>query len=478
MQTYMTENEKSKEESNGGLAAMLALLKERNFRLLWLGEAISLIGDQFYLIALPWLVLQLTGDAFAMGSVLAVASLPRALFILLGGVLTDRFSPRAVMLNSNLFRMVLVALLTVLILAGQIQLWMLYIFAFVFGLADAFFYPASAAIVPQLVEKEQLQAGNALIHGTSQLSLFAGPVLAGLLIGILGSEGISIPLMGTEHASSVISAENTPNMKGIGLSFGFDSLTFCVSAISLWFMSVKKPIKKSKNTSKAVWNSIGAGLSGMWHDPTLRALFFIIAAINLLFNGPVMVGVPFLADLRFDGAISFGLITSAFGGGSLLGTLLAGTLPHPAPRRFGPLLLAIISLLGIGLALLGIIWSTTLAALISFVTGTANGYVIVLFVTWLQARTPEAMQGRMMSLLLFASLGLVPVSMAFSGVLIEMNAQALFVGAGSLLTLIMLLSAFNPAVRAMGLKKQIAFSSPLLILERPPPRRRRLESSD
>ncbi len=99
--------------------------------------------------------------------------------------------------------------------------------------------------------------------------------------------------------------------------------------------------------------------------------------------------------------------------------------------------------------------------------GTANGYVLVLFVTWLQARTPPAMQGRMMSLLLFASLGIVPISMALSGALIEVNAQAFFVGAGGLLTIIMLLSACNPAVRTMGLKKQLEHSNPLLIMERP-----------
>ena len=80
-------------------------LGNRNFRLLWLGEGISLLGDQFYLLALPWLVLQITEDAFAVGGVLAVASIPRALFMLIGGALTDRISPREVMLGSNLIRM-------------------------------------------------------------------------------------------------------------------------------------------------------------------------------------------------------------------------------------------------------------------------------------------------------------------------------------------------------------------------------------
>src|SRR6185295_14141728 len=83
-------------------------LSVRNFRLLWIGESISLLGDQFYMIALPWLVLQLTGSALALGSVMALAGIPRALFMLIGGVLVDRFSPRAVMMMSNFARFVLV----------------------------------------------------------------------------------------------------------------------------------------------------------------------------------------------------------------------------------------------------------------------------------------------------------------------------------------------------------------------------------
>src|SRR5512147_991639 len=118
------------------------VLQIRNFRLLWIGEGISLLGDQFYLIALPWLVLQLTGNALAVGAVLATAGIPRALFMLVGGVLTDKFSPRTLMRNSNLARLALTTLLASLVWTGLIQTWMLYALALLFGLADAFFFPA------------------------------------------------------------------------------------------------------------------------------------------------------------------------------------------------------------------------------------------------------------------------------------------------------------------------------------------------
>src|SRR5258708_31668447 len=95
-------------------------LSVRNFRLLWIGEGISLLGDQFYMIALPWLVLQLTGSGLALGTVLALAGIPRAVFMLVGGAFVDRFSPRAVIMTSNFARLPLVGLLSPLVLTNKI----------------------------------------------------------------------------------------------------------------------------------------------------------------------------------------------------------------------------------------------------------------------------------------------------------------------------------------------------------------------
>src|SRR5512138_2453061 len=119
-------------ETQAARQTPLSVLRIRNFRYLWIGEGISLLGDQLYLIALPWLVLSLTGNALAVGTVLATTGIPRALFMLLGGALTDRFTPRRLMINSNLARMALTGLLAALVLTGLIQLWMLYVFALLF----------------------------------------------------------------------------------------------------------------------------------------------------------------------------------------------------------------------------------------------------------------------------------------------------------------------------------------------------------
>ncbi len=417
-----------------------AVLRRRDFRLLWLGEAVSLLGDQFYMIALPWLVLKLTGDALAMGAVLALAGIPRALFMLVGGALTDRFSPRNVMLTSNLLRMGLVAALAAIVLSGAMQLWMLFAFALLFGMADAFFFPAQSAIIPRLVEGEQLETANAIMQGTMRLSLFAGPVLAGGLIALLSGP------------ASTGGVESVPEMGGIGTAFVFDALTFLVSAITLWWIT---PVNASTGAQAAGMGSvvfaIHEGLEYVWENISLRTVFLLIGVSTFLINGPVAVGIPVLADMRFpEGAAAFGIIMSAFGGGSLVGIILGGALPGPSPRRLGLVLGTIWSGLGLGVLFLGLAPTTAFAALVSMAMGVTNGYVVILFISWLQRNTPPAMLGRMMSLLMFSEVGLLPVSMALTGAAIKLSATALFVVAGGLMVLFVLLSMMNPALRNLG----------------------------
>jgi len=416
------------------------MLDRRDFRLLWISQAFESLGDQFYLVALPWLVLKLTGDPLAMGLVLATASIPRVAFMLIAGALTDRFSSRQVMLASSVLRFTLVSLLAGLVLTGLIELWMLYGFAFLFALVDAFYYPALNSSVPRIVEEQQLPAGNALIQGAGQLSGFIAPLLAGTLIAYLDGTR----WLGTRAVSDLL---------GVGLVFSLNALTLLVSALTMWRMP-KPPLMKSdhsQNEVSNVWLSIQKGLAYVRNDPTLLAFFVITAAIAFFVNGPFSVAVPVLADSRFsEGAAAFGILMSAMGGGSLVGTIFAGVLPKPASRWFGFVLLTASGGLGVGLALLGIAESTSLAAGISFLMGIANGYVVIMFITWLQNRTPPALLGRMMSLLMFALVGLNPVSTAIAGVLIKLNIQLLLVGSGGILVAIVLVSFFNPSIRMMG----------------------------
>lgn len=405
------------------------VLRIRNFRMLWIGEGISLLGDQFYMIALPWLVLTLTGNALAVGTVFATAGIPRALFMLVGGALTDRFTPRRLMMNSNLARMVLTGLLAALVVTNLIELWMLYVLALLFGLADAFFFPAQTSIVPQLVGKDQLQQGNAIIQGTAQLSLLIGPLLAGVTISLLDR--------GAAHSAS-----------GIALAFALDSLSFIASITMLGLMRIESANSHVEKAESGILASIREGLLYVWNDATLKVVFPIVMGLNILINGPFAVGIPVVARTRFpEGAAAFGLILSVFGGGALLGTVLAGILPKPSNKRLGTVSLNILSMMGLGLAVIGIAPTMYIAAAAGLVMGTANGYANIMLITWLQEKVAPEMTGRIMSLVMFAAIGLNPVSTALAGALIGLNAAALLVCSGILMTVFTLSAAFSPNVR-------------------------------
>ena len=407
----------------------------RNFRLLWIGEGISLLGDQFYLIALPWLVLQLTGSALALGTILALASIPRAVFMLVGGAFVDRYSPRSVMMASNIARLVLVALMSALVLTNHIQTGMLYVFALAFGLADAFYYPAQTAIVPQVLPREQLQAGNTVVQGTMQLSIFLGPMLAGGLIALLG------------HGATAIGVPDTP---GIGIAFAIDTLSFIASLASLIMMRIPGTAKQAKEPQNVI-ASIKDGFAHVWSHRVLRVMFMLIVAINFLVMGPVTVGIPVLANARLaEGAAAFGIIMSAFGGGALLGIILSGVLPLPKPGYLGTTLLLVISTLGVGVVLMPLFSSTTVVVIIALVMGATAGYQRMILFTWLQKRVPQELMGRVMSLLFFCSIGLAPISNALAGAILEINLNGLFIGGGLLMTALTLLSILLPEVRQMG----------------------------
>jgi MFS family permease len=408
-------------------------LSVRNFRLLWIGESVSLLGDQFYMIALPWLVLQLTDSALALGTVMALAAIPRALFMLVGGALVDRFSPRAVMMVSNLLRLVLVAVLSALVLTDMIRIEMLYVFALAFGLADAFYFPAQTAIVPQLLSEDQLQAGNTFVQGTAQLSLFVGPVLAGALIALLGNTA----------------ADGLPGMQGIGIAFGIDTLTFLASLLCLQLMRIPR-VTRGAGDQQNVIQAIKAGFAYLWSESALRVFFLLIVAMNFLILGPITVGIPVLANTRLaEGAAAFGIIMSAFGGGALVGIILSNVL-RIKPERMGTTLLLIISLMGIGIALMPLFTSTAGVALLSLLMGVTNGYVNINFFTWLQKRIPQELMGRVMSLLIFSSVGLAPISNALAGAILQVNLNVLFMGGGLLMTALCLFAVLLPAVRHMG----------------------------
>ncbi len=423
---------------------MRVVLSLPNLRLLWIGETFSVLGSQFYMIALPWLVLKLSGDPFQMGTVLALAGIPRALFMLVSGTFIDRFSPKIVLIASNTVRLVIVAILTVLVIYGWIHIWILYALALGFGFADAFLYPAQSAIIPHIVEDRHLLAANSIIQGTAQLSIAAGPALAGVLIALFsGSPEAATP-----------SGENA-GTQGIAAAFGCNAIGFVLSIIMFTMIRINKaPAEESENID--VLSAISffkQGMSYVLKDKTMRLLLLVTSVSHFLVEGPLLVGIPVMANSRFpEGVASFGIIMSGLGAGMLLGILAAGFLPSVRPERMGTLLMLVLSSSGLGVMFMGFMPDTWSTAFIVMLMGAAQGYVVIQFNTWIQIRTPNVLLGRVISTMGFASVGLVPISQALCGALIKISVEGLFLGAGICLTIINLLVALRPEMRAMGLQ--------------------------
>src|SRR5438445_13800335 len=156
------------------------------FRKLWIATTLSMFGDFFSYIAIAWLVLQLTGSSLALGTVLLMQALPRAVLRMVGGALADRLSARLTMLGSMSLRAIFVAPLAVLVLTGRVQLAEVYGIAVVFGIVDAFFWPARTSILPRVVADHELEPGNAVLNVTAQASVILGPVLGGLTVAVFG----------------------------------------------------------------------------------------------------------------------------------------------------------------------------------------------------------------------------------------------------------------------------------------------------
>jgi MFS family permease len=372
-------------------------LRVRNFRLLWIGETVSVFGDQFYFVALPWLALQLTGSGLALGSVLMTAAVPRAALMLAGGAATDRFTSRAVMLVSNVLRCGIVTLLMVLVYSHVVRLWHLYVIAAAFGTFDAFFYPAYVSIVPSLLQPQQLAAGNSLMQGSVQVTGLVGPAAAGVAVGTAG----------------------------LASAFGVDAASFLVSVTMLVLITGSGTPARQQPFLVAIREGVTYALA----HPVIRSLLVMFAIMNLFLSGPFAVGAPLLARERFGTATSLGVLFSSFGAGALAGTVLAGR--DRRERSLGPVLVTTYITAGGVMIALGLIRHLWISAAVLLLLGVIVGYSNIQMMAYLQRQTAPDKMGRVMSLIMFCAHGLLPLSYVLSGAISKISLAVLFLSSGA-----------------------------------------------
>jgi MFS family permease len=388
-----------------------------NFRWLMAGAILSMLGDQFTLIALPWLVLRLSGDPLSLGLALALLGAPRAIFILLGGAVVDRYSPKRVLMLTKHASAVLLGILAAATLAGAATLPLVYALSLGIGLAHAFAYPSGSSIMPRAIPGELLQAANGAMMGVRQVGMLAGPLLAALLLA-LGDAG------GAEGG-----------MRALGLAFAFDSLSFIVSA---WTLTRVAPLPgAAAPVPQNVLHAVGEGLLAVWRDVEMRTCFAYWGLVSVLIGGTMQVALPVLAKERLHDGSAFGMLMAAHGAGMLAGMVFSGMTARQRsgkPLRIGLLALSVDAMAGLLIMPLGLITAAWQGGLLLLSLGALVGLVQVAVFTWIQQRVQPQMMGRVMSIFMFILFGLAPLSSAATGwIMLRVTLAQMFAGGGAIL---------------------------------------------
>jgi len=381
-----------------------SLREHGTFRLLFWGQALSVVGDRITPVAIAFAVLGL-GSASDLGLVLAAGGIPFALFALAGGVWADRVGRRRVMLASDVVRALSQGVTAALLLTGNAEVWMLAVLAFVYGTAAAVFMPALMGLIPQTVSHARLQEANGLLALTRSTASVAGPALAGVLVVSAGS----------------------------GEAIAVDAATFVVSALCLARMRLGAEPGAASPGGDAVpagHEPFLAGLRRGWYEVRSRRWLtwglFAMSTYHVFVLPSVFVLGPALAAKQLDGASSWAAIVAAFGIGGVLGNVLALRLPL---RR--PVFTAALALVG----------ASTQAAIIGCGLGTVGiaalellaGICVALFFTlWdlsIQEQIPAHAVSRVSAYDFSVSMGLMPLGMAMAGPIADaLGLQATLLG--------------------------------------------------
>jgi MFS family permease len=372
-------------------AAILRPLAIRDFALLWLGQSVSLIGDGLYFVAIAWQVYDLDNSPGALSVVGAAWMAPQVAFLLVGGVLADRYARRNVLIAADLIRLVALALLAALALSDALELWHAIVLVALYGSGEAMFGPAFGAIVPELVPPHLLVQANALDQLVKPLTLrLAGPALGGAIVATAGA----------------------------GAAFAIDAASFAVSAVALALMRAHaRPTPTTASAASGAQQVVLELREGLAFVRSQRWLWatLLAAALTLLFSwGPKEVLVPFLVKNEMHGGAEvYGLLLAAGGVGAVLASVWVGT--RGLPRRH---VLFMYVAWAIGPALVGIVALTDQVAVAMAAYLCASACLAAGLVVWstlMQRHVPGPLLGRVSSLDWFVSVSLVPLSFLLVG---------------------------------------------------------------
>ncbi|MGH1176720.1 MFS transporter [Bacillus paranthracis] len=395
------------------------LLKNTNFLFLWAATLFSSFALAFFTFSQTWYIAKTLNLEASLGVVFVALSVPRLIFMIIGGAVADKFPKKNIMFYSNIVRAILVATILTWFIVGDVTLYTFALFALFFGLADAFFWSADGSILPELVEKSRLTQANSLTQMTNQASVILGPVLGGILIKFTNYETI----------------------------FSITILLLIVAAILVQKIQFTMP--EQQNTDKSMFTSIKEGILYVKESPFLSTFLICSAFLNLFLIGPMQVGFPlFIKNVLHGDSLQFSYLEASVGGGMAIGAVIIGL--KNINRRRG--LFCIIMMLLSGVFFLSINFSTVLwqALLAGMFYGITIAMAIVPLMAMIQSTVKEEMMGRVMSLLMLSSMGFIPLSYAFTSIALAIGIPIVTVmksGAIAVIVFVLFVAIRVPVVR-------------------------------
>ena len=381
-----------------GRARALHALRSRDFRLLWAGQTISLVGDGAFLVALGWKSFSLTGSKSTLALVLMAHGTAMLATLLIGGALADRYPRRTLMVISDVARLAVMVALAAIDFAGGLNIGLLVALAVCYGLGDGFFYPAFGGIVPLVVDQHHIASANALIGLSRQGAFVAGPALAGALYGIAGSASV----------------------------FAFNGVSFAIAA-ALLLAARPRPIEPEP--PKGTLREIADGVHYVVGVPWLWISIFLAAFILMIAMAPYTALLPAFVEEQYGlGVGAYGALFTLQSLGMAIGSLVFGQL-NPSGNRV-VIMYVLFALNDLFVVAMALVPSFEAGLAFVMLRGLCIGFGIGVWNTLLMQFVPENKLARVSSLDFFGSFALVPVGYALTAVLAGMFAPSSLLVAG------------------------------------------------
>lgn len=388
----------------------LPALRSREFRLFWFAQMLSMTGTWVQSVAQQWLVLKLTGSAFSLGLVTTVQFTPLLLLALIGGAVSDRVDKRALLLWTQVISVLLAAGLGFLVASGQVQYWHVLVFAGVLGLVNAFYTPARQAFVPQLVERDALMNAVALNSAVFNASRVLGPAIGGILVAALG----------------------------LAQNFFINAVSFIPVIIALLIIQPRPARQRIQDTN--ILSEVADGLRFIRRSPSVYTILSLVGVSSLFALNFTTVLPLFARFILHSGSAGFGFLTASMGTGSLIGAIILAFLNRRDLTRafiFTGIFTLLVTEIAFGFSRIYLV-SCAMLVIIglsqTFFSTTANTRVL--------SQTPDALQGRVMSVYSLMFLGMTPFGSFLSGLVAERFGAPVVVIGGSLITLAFTLFVF------------------------------------